>query len=245
VVGGGSDPAVITLLVEPGQLATGARLSLPRSEAHHLRVRRTREGDTLRLVDGRGRVATGVAVGDPGEGQAEIRECRDVPAPAPLILAVGSGDKDRFAWLAEKCGELGVTDLIPVETERTHSVGARVRGEHVERLQRCAREAIKQSGAAWAPVVHLPHTLAELVARHPGPVRWLADPDGSVPPAVAPAASILVAVGPEGGFTAAERQQLLQAGFHAVRLGTNTLRFETAAIAAAVVVGALRTGETG
>jgi 16S rRNA (uracil1498-N3)-methyltransferase len=236
---------VITLLVEQGQLTEGARISLPRSERHHLRVRRTRDGDTLRLVDGQGRVALGVVVGDPGEGQADIRECREVPPPPPLILAVGSGDKDRFAWLAEKCGELGVTDLIPVETERTHSVGARVRGEHVERLQRCAREAIKQSGAAWAPVVHLPHTLAELVARHPGAVRWLADPEGSAPPAVVPAQPILVAVGPEGGFTAAERQQLLQAGFHGVRLGTNTLRFETAAIAAAVVVGTLRTGATG
>lgn len=244
MVRGGGLP-VITLLVEPGLLAAGARISLPRSETHHLRVRRARAGEPVRLVDGQGRVATGALVGDAAAGVVLVEEYQEAPAPDPLLLAVGSGDRDRFAWLAEKTGELGVTDLIPLETERTQGVGARVRGEHVERLQRRSREAIKQSGATWAPVVHLPHTLAELLARHTAPVRWLADPGGTGPILPAPGSPVLIAVGPEGGFTAAERRLLEDAGYHPVRLGAHTLRFETAAIAAAVVAHALRTGARG
>lgn len=57
---------------------------------------------------------------------------------------------------------------------------------------------------------------------------------------MASAASLLVAVGPEGGFTAAERQLLVEAGFQPARLGPYTLRFETAALAAAVIGGSSR-----
>jgi len=240
VVGSGGGASVMTVLVPPGPRAVGEVLQLPPTEVHHLRVRRARAGDRVRVVNGEGLLGEGALVGEAREGQVRLERVEHAARPVPLQLAVGAGDRDRFGWLVEKAAELGVSDLIPLETERTAGVAARVRGEHVDKLQRRAFEATKQCGAAWAPTVHLPHTIPELVARHRGEVAWLADPTGVPPRPVRPAASLLVAVGPEGGFSAAERQLLLDAGFEPARLGPYTLRFETAALAAAVIGGSMR-----
>lgn len=239
-MGGGREVPMMTILIPPGPHAAGEVLHLPPAEVHHLRVRRAREGDRVRVVNGEGLIGEGTLVGDAKEGQVLLDRVDTAPRPVPLQLAVGAGDRDRFGWLVEKAAELGVTDVIPLETERTAGVSGRVRGEHVDKLQRRGFEATKQCGAAWAPIVHLPHTIPELVARHRGEVTWLADPAGGAPAPVGPAASLLVAVGPEGGFTAAERQLLLEAGFQPARLGPYTLRFETAALAAAVIGGSSR-----
>jgi 16S rRNA (uracil1498-N3)-methyltransferase len=142
----------------------------------------------------------------------------------------------------EKATELGVTTVIPLESERTVGVGTRVRPQHLERLRRHALEAVKQSGAAWAARVEGPAALDTLVARQPDGVRWLADVDGQVAPPVLADEPLTVVIGPEGGFTTDERTRLLAAGFESIRLGAHTLRFETAAIAAAAlaVAGRLR-----
>jgi 16S rRNA (uracil1498-N3)-methyltransferase len=240
MVGHCGGATVITLLVSPGTLRAGGEVRLDPAEAHHLRVRRSVPGEALRVLDGKGKVATGQIVGDPREGMIRIAQLIEVRQPAVLGLAVGAGDRDRFLWLGEKAAELGVTDLIPLETERTAGVGSRVRGDHIEKLQRRALESIKQSGTAWVPTVHPPHTLAELVGRYRTGERWLADAEGESPPTVAAGEALWVAVGPEGGFTDAERRLLLDQGWTPVRLGANTLRFETAALAAAVVAGLVR-----
>jgi 16S rRNA (uracil1498-N3)-methyltransferase len=228
---------VITLLVPAGGLAPGAAVSLDREEAHHVRVRRVRPGDPVRLVDGHGRCATGRLSAD---GRVELDQVEQLPRPVGLGLAVGAGDRDRFGWLVEKAAELGVTDVIPLETERTAGVSSRVRGEHIEKLQRRALEAIKPSGSAWAPVVHLPHTIAELIARHRQGIRWLADAQGESAKAPGATDQVLIVVGPEGGFTGAERTILIDEGWLPVRFGGRTLRFETAALAGAVLAGAGR-----
>lgn len=227
---------MITLLVEAGVLAPERDIKLVEAERHHLRVRRARAGDPVRLVDGRGGVGDGTLVGVPSEGTVHVATLRSEPAPTCRGLAVAAGDRDRFEWLVEKAAELGVTDLIPLETDRTVGVATRVRGQHLDRLQRRAYEAIKQSGAAWAPVVHLPHTLAELVSREREGMRWLADQEGGSPPSAPAGDPAWTAIGPEGGFTEAERQLLRDEGWSPVRLGRHTLRFETAALIAAALM---------
>ena len=88
---------------------------------------------------------------------------------------MGAGDRDRFAWLVEKATELGVTSVIPLETERTAGVASRVRTQHLERLRRHALEAVKQSGAAWATRVEEPVSLGEIAARPIVGQGWVAD----------------------------------------------------------------------
>jgi 16S rRNA (uracil1498-N3)-methyltransferase len=109
-------------------------------------------------------------------------------------------------------------------------------------LRRLALEAVKQSGAAWATRVEEPVSIGGLCARPLLGQGWVADADGTAVPAVAGKTPLTVVIGPEGGLTADELERLRGAGYTAVSLGPHTLRFETAAIAAAAaaVAGRLR-----
>jgi 16S rRNA (uracil1498-N3)-methyltransferase len=231
---------MITLLAEPGSLLPGAAIELPAAERHHLRVRREGGDAAVRLADGHGATAIGTLIAN---GRVAVTTVTRVARPAPLQLAVAGGDKERWGWLAEKAAELGVTDLVPIETDRTAGVATRLRPEHLDRIRRRAAEAIKQSGSAWAPVVHDPLTLDQLCALESPGHRWLADPDGDPPVFLTRGEGVLAVVGPEGGFTDRERHQVVAAGFAPLRLGPYVLRFETAAIAAATTAGAWRREE--
>jgi 16S rRNA (uracil1498-N3)-methyltransferase len=208
-------------------------------------VRRAVEGDVVEVRDGEGLVGSGRLV-HRGRGWAvEVSAAERVPRAAELTLAVGGGDRDRFEWVVEKATELGVTSVIPLETERTAGVASRVRPQHLDRLRRQALEAVKQSGAAWVARVEEPLTLSELAARPMVGMGWVAEAGGGAVPAVVGKAPLTIVIGPEGGLTTAELERLRGAGYVPVRLGPHTLRFETAAIAAAAaaVAGRLRRGD--
>jgi 16S rRNA (uracil1498-N3)-methyltransferase len=224
---------MIRVLVEPDG-------SLREGEAHHLQVRRAEPGEIVELRDGEGLVGRGTLVRRGKVWSVETGDVERVSAPVPLVLAVGAGDRDRFAWVIEKVTELGATAVIPLECERTAGVATRVRSQHLERLRRHALEAVKQSGAAWAPRVDEPIALEALLASAPDGTRWLADAEGRPAPPLLAEGPVTVVVGPEGGLTPAERGRVLNAGFEAIRLAGHTLRFETAAVAAAAAVAVAR-----
>jgi 16S rRNA (uracil1498-N3)-methyltransferase len=238
-VGGGGGAAVITVLVPPGTTA-GRREQLDEGEQHHLRVRRAEPGELVGLRDGSGLVGTGRLVAAGREWLVDVETAYSHARPPELTLAVGAGDRERFAWLVEKAVELGVTRILPLETRRTGGVASRLREQHLAKLRRQALEAVKQCGAAWAAEVSAPIELAELAGRPPSGSRWLADAAGGPPPGALDGAPVTVVVGPEGGLSDEERAALAAAGFLAVALAPHTLRFETAALAAAAVVGTAR-----
>jgi 16S rRNA (uracil1498-N3)-methyltransferase len=161
-----------------------------------------------------------------------LREAR----PAETLLAVGGGDKDRFLWLAEKAAELGVTTLVPLETARSRHVENRLRDSTIEKARRRAREACKQSGNAWAPIITEVTPLEGIGLRHPNLAWWLADATGAPAPTGIGPTAIGWLIGPEGGFVA-DDLTIFERELAPVRvtLGVHVLRFETAAIAAAVL----------
>jgi 16S rRNA (uracil1498-N3)-methyltransferase len=231
---------MIAVLVPPGGVAPGDVVSLPAEEIHHLRVRRAGESVPVGIRDGEGLVGDGFLRGE-GAGVAVLVERAErLPPPAPLRLVVGAGDRDRFGWLVEKATELGVTEIVPLETARTAGVASRVRSPQLERLRRRALEAVKQCGAAWAPRVHEPISLAVFLARLPDGARCLADVRGEAPPAGFGAGALTLVVGPEGGLTNAELADVAAAGFRPVRFAQQVLRFETAAIAGAACAAMAR-----
>jgi 16S rRNA (uracil1498-N3)-methyltransferase len=233
---------MMRVLIERNTGAAGRRGRLVEGEAHHLRVRRAEDGETVELRDGEGLVGLGRLVKAGKSWEVEVTTADHASRPAELTLAVGAGDRDRFAWVVEKATELGVTSVVPLETERTAGVATRVRSQHLERLRRHALEAVKQSGAPWATRVEEPVSIGDLSARPLAGQGWVADAEGSAVPAVVGKTPLTVVIGPEGGLTTEELDRLRGAGYTAVSLGPHTLRFETAAIAAAAaaVAGRLR-----
>lgn len=223
------------VLVPPGSAVVGRRTSLDQSEAHHLRVRRARADEPVEVLDGVGLTGTGRLVRAGEEWLVEIQTADRRPALPELTLAVAAGDRERFTWMAEKAVELGVTRIVPLETARTAGVASRLRVNHTAKLRRLILEATKQCGASWAPAVEEPVPLAEYIGRLVEGALWLADPSGNVPSAILDNGALTVLVGPEGGFTTEERAAILASGYHPVVLGSNTLRFESAALAAAAV----------
>lgn len=238
-MGRGGGPAVITVLVSPGAVA-GRREQLDEAEQHHLRVRRAQPGEVVGLRDGAGLVGTGRLVAAGRDWQVDVESADSSARPPELTLAVGAGDRERFAWLVEKAAELGVTRVVPIETGRTGGVATRVREQHLARLRRQALEAIKQCGAAWATEVSAPIELADFAQHPPSGTHWLADAAGDVPPGTLDGTPVTVVVGPEGGLSDEERAALAATGFRPVALAPHTLRFETAALAAAAVVSTAR-----
>lgn len=228
------------VLIGRGSGKAGKRVSLEEDEVHHLRVRRAKGQESVEILDGFGLRGTGHLVQDGKQWAVEIESAELEEPPAELTLAMAAGDRERFAWLVEKSAELGVTRIVPLETARTAGVATRLKEAHLGKLRRAASEAIKQCGAAWAPAVEELVSLAEYARRPFQGEGWLADMAGAAPPGGLDQTPVSAVIGPEGGLTDGERQALLSAGYRPVALGRQTLRFETAALAAAAAVAQAR-----
>lgn len=224
-------------------LAVGGRIVLPVAASHYLAsVMRMAAGDDLRVFDNIGgefhaRIADAarkavaikiVALNHPRESVADIWLC-----VAPV-------KRGRIDLIAEKACELGAAKLLPVITARTI-----VDKLNLDRLRATMIEAAEQCGRTALPEIAEPVALAQLLRDWPaGRALLFADEDGGVPLTAglctAPAA---ILIGPEGGFTPAERA-LVRAhpAATAISLGPRILRAETAAIAALAVWQALHAG---
>jgi 16S rRNA (uracil1498-N3)-methyltransferase len=223
------------VLVERGGCPpeAGTRRSLGENEVHHLQVRRAKPGEIVEVLDGAGLRGTGPLVHSGKEWWVDVQNSVREPRPAELTMAVAAGDRERFTWMVEKAVELGVTRILPLETSRSSGVATKIKESHLGKLRRHALEAIKQCGAAWAPQVNDPISLDTFLEHPLIGTGWLADEAGSPPPYTLGQAPLTVVIGPEGGLTDSERNRIGGAGYQPVVLGPHTLRFETAALAAA------------
>lgn len=199
-------------------------------DRHHLeRVLRLVPGDVVTIADGEGSwrpCRFGASLEPAGEVVMD-------PGPVPLLtvaFAVVKGDRPE--WTVQKLTELGVDVIVPMHTDRSVVRWVGERGErHVARLRRVARESAMQARRSRLPLVE-PVAPFTAVVNRPGAL--LAAPGGR---SLAPG-DALVLVGPEGGWTSAEVAE----GKATISLGPTVLRSETAAVAAGVLLAALRPG---
>lgn len=222
------------LLGISGTLETGRRVNLDATEARHLTgVLRRRPGDEFVLADGNGSVAEAKLVAiRKGRAEAEILSVRHEPEPqsAGVTLALAMIDNRAMDWAVQKAVEIGVARFVPMTAERAQ-VRGRDLGARLEHWRRIALQALKQCRRAWAMPVSEVVTLAALVkddSEQGGGV--VADVEGSALGELPETAGNLLVVGPEGGFTAVEKQLLDGCGWPRLRLGPHVLRAETAAV---------------
>lgn len=146
---------------------------------------------------------------------------------------------EKMDWVVQKAVELGVDELVPVESR--HSV-VQLKADRVDhqltRWQRIAVEAAQQSEQWRVPTITAPQSLATLLKnRAIGTVTlMLAERlDGkslqAVPLPQDVTGSVLILIGPEGGWSKEEMGLVEQAGIQPITLGPHILRAETAAIA--------------
>jgi 16S rRNA (uracil1498-N3)-methyltransferase len=199
-------------------------------DVHHLaNVRRLRDGDLVSATDGRGSwrwcAFEDAALTVVGDVSTE-------PEPSPKLtvgFALVKGSKPEL--VVQKLSELGIDTIIPFIAERSVVRWDDAKTERQgERLTKVAREASMQSRRVWLPTVAPVARLSDLVSFE-GSVR--ADRDGSA----LCSANTTVLIGPEGGWSPAEADMTPVVG-----LGRTVLRAETAAIAAATLMVALRDG---
>ena len=220
-------------------LERGTLVRLDETATHHLRVRRLEAGERVYLADGAGRQAVGsiVHIGKK-DAEVSIDDVMTSPRGAPVHLVVPVADRDRMMWCAEKCAELGAASWRPVLWHRSRSVSPRGEGDAFrEKIVARMSSALIQSRAPWLPDVEREVALSDALSRLPTDGTRLSLEQGGQPIALEhPAAPVSIAIGPEGGMESSEREMLRNAGFRAVSLGANVLRFETAAVAALAIV---------
>lgn len=202
-------------------------------EAHHLAaVSRLRSGDPVCLFNGDGHDYHGrVAEVSKRDVSIEIQSVEDTRRELPyrIVVATAVPKGDRAQFLIEKLTELGVAAFIPLETRRSvvHPGESKL-----DKLQRWVIEASKQCGRNVLMHIEAVCPWERLVAREDLPAsRMVAHPGTEV--AQRMTGDVVLAVGPEGGFTDAEIGLAQASGWRAVALGPRILRIETAAIALA------------
>jgi 16S rRNA (uracil1498-N3)-methyltransferase len=237
-----------------------ATAALHGDQAQHLsRVLRAEPGMEFDVVaGGHAWLARIVSIDRDSVHFALLHELESAPAlPVTLLLSVFKFD--RMEWAIEKAVELGCSRIVPVLAERTEKHLAQAAAKRVDRWRRLSLEAAKQSRRSDLPEIAEPDRLTTILATDKpatppehlsakdaaGPLRILLSETEEDQPLLrvlqksADAASrITLAVGPEGGWTAAEIALFMHAGWQSVSLGPRILRVETAVIAALAVVNA-------
>lgn len=235
-----------TIVVTPIDF-DGTEIELHGDAYHHLfRVKRLESGESVRIVDGSGRARRGV-IARVDRARAVIAFGAAAPALEPglrIELLVAPPKPDRAAWLVEKATEVGAVAIRFVATERAARGDRGFGVAQLARLRRIAIAAVEQCGRAVVPEVSGTHPLAEIVADRRNrsiPVVALDAGGTKSPPRPAPRKSavepdLALLIGPEGGWSDAERERFERDGVERWSLGERILRVETAAVIATGVV---------
>ena len=220
-------------------------IRLDSSEAHHARdVLRLRSGAPIEVFDDSGKTADAVLVGEGiGDLAVRIEQVREPTHRAQWTIAAAIPKGERADWMVEKLSELGTAKFIPLAAER--SVVLPEGKNKPQRWTRIATESAKQSRRQGvmeiAPLTSVADVIALLRPPHEPIDAWyLSTASGALPINKALQQrkhdSLLLVIGPEGGWTNSEMDLFQAAGMLDVSLTHTILRIETAAVAAAAVV---------
>ena len=220
-------------------LAVGSEIALPEDVAAHLlRVLRLQAGDACVLFNGDGHDydARITALGK-REARAEVVAARRIENESPLRITLlqGIARGEKMDWILQKATELGVAGILPTDSERSEvKLDAQRAAKRHAHWRGIVVSACEQSGRATVPDVAAPQSLAQAAAMREGR-GFILDPFAEASLSSLQGVELLactIAIGPEGGWSPRDREQLVAAGYEGLRLGPRVLRTETAGIAA-------------
>lgn len=209
---------------------------------HCLRVLRMACGDVLHITDGRGNLHRCEIVDD-NPKRCRVRVCTTEHEfgrlPYRLTMAVApTKNSDRFEWFLEKATEIGLAEIIPLDTAHSER-----RSLKTERENKVITSAVKQSLKAYHPLLHEMSSLRQVVERPFEGQKFIAHCDTPhtkegkfyLPHALGRGGEVMILIGPEGDFSPEEIDLALQYGFREITLGGQRLRTETAAVTAVIM----------
>jgi 16S rRNA (uracil1498-N3)-methyltransferase len=231
------------IVVSPSQLSHGL-IQLSSEQQHYLwRVLRLGAGDRFLVMDGQGHTwlaqlnadRTLATVLEPVTRESEL----SVAVALVMALPKGSGFDD----IVRQATELGVSRLVPVVSDRTLLQPS---ANKLDRWRRIAQEAAEQSERQRVPTIEAPVAFADYLkqAGDDRSTKFLCVTRRDSPhllhclERMPPHSPILLAIGPEGGWTDAEVEGAIGAGYQPVTLGSRILRAVTAPIVALAIVSA-------
>lgn len=207
---------------------------------HAVKVLRLTEGDKIELTDGKGNFHVAQLTTDAKKGAFKILESKSIPKKKFSIhLAVApTKNSDRAEWMVEKCTEIGIdkiTFLLCDKSER--------KSINLERIQKVAISALKQSQQAWLPEVSGMVRFIDFISRSTEAQKFIAYIDlqnqTHLKQVAKPNDEILVLIGPEGDFSKEELDIATSNNFIKVSLGENRLRTETAVVVSCSILNSL------
>ncbi len=224
-------------------LVVGGNIALPVDVAHHARVLRLRDGETVVLFNGQGGeyLATLRLGGGLTQATIDAFDAIERESPLELTLIQGLVAADKLDWIIEKAVELGAKRVLIAPMQRCVTrLDPRRRARRLQHCLGIARSAGGQCGRNRLPVIDFCDTLdAALAAADSGHTRIALVPAASagLPRLIRGGATVLV--GPEGGLAADELLRAERAGFVLTKLGPRILRSETAGLAVLASLQAL------
>lgn len=239
-------------------LTEGTIFRPDKKAANHLvRVLRLKPGAKIILFNGRGGHYESVIDNIKGnivEIAIGHHLAIETESPLDITLAQGISRGERMDYTIQKSVELGVSNIIPLITERCGvKLDAERSAKRLDHWQGVIVSACEQCGRNRIPVVHPVNTLqgwlsqsthhleAENTGRAHPYLKLVLDTHHSntLSQHARPDGPIILLIGPEGGLTDVELQQVNEAGFASIRLGPRILRTETAGIAAITALQSL------
>ncbi|NJM70543.1 MAG: 16S rRNA (uracil(1498)-N(3))-methyltransferase [Scytonema sp. RU_4_4] len=220
------------------------QIFLTPQQQHYLeRVLRLRKGDRFIAMDGQGKWWLAEFAGEKAQILESLTVQTELPVSITLMVALPKGNG--FDDVVRICTELGVAFIAPVMSDRTLLNPS---PQKLERWLRIAQEAAEQSERSFVPTILEPVSFSTSLATGTATHRYICEARGSYPhlreainqvsTQVSTTSEIIIATGPEGGWTQKEVEYAIDAGFQPVSLGRRILRAVTAPIVALSIVAA-------
>jgi 16S rRNA (uracil1498-N3)-methyltransferase len=225
------------ITIHPQQLQANQLLLTPQQQHYLLRVLRLRDGDKFIVMDGMGKWWLARLQGEQGEVLEPLEVKTELPVAITLMMALPKGNG--FDEIVRCCTELGVTSITPILSDRTLLNPSH---QKLERWQRIASEAAEQSERAVVPTILQPVAFNTAIKETTATHRYICEARGDYPHLQQvinkTANEIIIAIGPEGGWTNQELEIAIASGFQPISLGRRILRAVTAPIVAISLIAA-------